>query len=110
MYPSLLIHSKTRKRDLVDILQRHGLCVSYDRVLQVTAGLSNKVIIQFEIEGAVCPLKFIRGFFTTGNSDNIDHNPTSNRAMDSFYSTAISMTGDVTCANFGIERQNSVKS
>lgn len=34
LYLGLLIHNKTRKRDLIDILNEKGLSVSYDRILQ----------------------------------------------------------------------------
>ena len=69
------------KRDLVDILYLHGLSVSYDRVLQISTNTANKVIAQFETENLVCPPKMKLGLFTTGNLDNIDHNPTSNSAV-----------------------------
>ena len=35
LYIGLLLHNKTRKRELIDIFFEHGLSVSYDRVLQV---------------------------------------------------------------------------
>ena len=36
LYLGLLVHNKTRKRDLIDNLFQKGLSVSYDRVLQVS--------------------------------------------------------------------------
>ena len=39
LYLGLLMHNKSRKCDLVDILFQHGVSVSYDRVLQVSADM-----------------------------------------------------------------------
>ena len=41
LYLGLLIHNKTRKRDLVDILYQHGVSISYDRVLQISTDEAN---------------------------------------------------------------------
>lgn len=48
LYLGLLIHTKTQKRDLVDILFERGLCVSYDRALQVSMNLANQMIAGYE--------------------------------------------------------------
>ena len=47
IYTGLLIHAKTRKRQLVDKMFQLGLSVSYDRVLSITAALTNKVCQQY---------------------------------------------------------------
>ena len=39
-YLGVLIHSKTRKRELVDALFELGLCISYDRVLSILVTIS----------------------------------------------------------------------
>ena len=108
MYLGLLIHSKTRKRDLVDTLHKNGLCNSYERVLQISTSLSNAAIKQFQIEGVVCPPKLRKGLFYTGNLDNTDHNPSSTSAKDSFHGTAISLIGHVTNENSGTLRERVV--
>lgn len=69
---------------LVDKLYRLGLSVSYDRVMQISADLGNSVCDQFEKEGVVCPSMLKKSLFTTGSVDNIDHNPSSHTAKDSF--------------------------
>jgi len=85
------IHSKTRSKDLVDILYRMGLSVSYDRVLNMSADLANSTINHFETIGAVCPPSLKHGLFTTSAVDNIDHDPTSTTAQTSFHGTGISI-------------------
>ena len=44
----------------------------------------------------VCPTNLRNGLFTTGNLDNIDHNPSATSARSSFHGTAISLTQHVT--------------
>ena len=106
LYLGLLVHNKTRKRDLIDNLFQKGLSVSYDRVLQVSTEEANRVIAKYDIEGCVCPtnLKKKNKLFTTGNLDNIDHNPLSTLSQDSFHGTSISITQHVTIDNPGVDR------
>ena len=76
---------------MIDILHERGLCISYDRVLQISSDIANSVITQFEKSGVVCPSFFKNNVFTTGNLDNIDYNPSSITSKDSFHGTAISL-------------------
>ena len=91
VYLGMLIHTKTRKRDLVDTLFHLGLSVSYDRVLSISTDLGNNICRFFQQEGAVCPPELKSGLFTTAAVDNIDHNPSSTSAQDSFHGTGISL-------------------
>lgn len=104
VYLGLLVHAETRKKTLVDKLYRLGLSISYDRVMQISADLGNSVCAQFEEEGVVCPSKLKKSLFTTGSVDNIDHNPSSRTAKDSFHGTAISLTQHPTIDFAGIDR------
>lgn len=51
-----LLRAETRKRGLVDKLCDLGLSVSYNRVLEISSELGNKVSAQFQAENVVCPL------------------------------------------------------
>ncbi|XP_063958715.1 uncharacterized protein LOC135154778 [Lytechinus pictus] len=106
VYLGLLIHNKTRKRDLVDILFQHGLSVSYDRVLQISVDEANKAIEVYENDRVVCPTKLRSGLFTTGNLDNIDHDPSAGSSRTSFHGTAISLTQHVSQDNKGTVRNH----
>jgi hypothetical protein len=79
IYLGLLFHAKTRKRELVERFS-NGLSVSYDRVMQLSTDLGNNAVQLFEKEGVVCPTSLRHGLFTTGNLDNIDHDPSSTSA------------------------------
>ena len=85
------IHTKTRKRELVDALFDLELSISYDRVLDTSTELGNKICHHYEVEKAVCPLQLKDGLFTTAAVDNINHNPSSTSASDSFHGTGISL-------------------
>ena len=96
-YPSIWNYwsmLKPGKKLLIDKLYRLGLSISSDRVMQISADLGNSVCAQFEAVGVVCSLKLktSRALFTTGSVDNIDHNPNSRTAENSFHRTAISLT------------------
>ena len=55
IYLGIMIHTKTRKRALVDTLFDLGLCISYDRVLDISTELGNTICRHYEVEKAVCP-------------------------------------------------------
>ncbi len=105
LYLGLLIHNKTRKRELIDVLFQKGLSVSYSRVLQVSTGLANDAIASFEADGVVVPTTLRTHIYTTGNLDNIDHNPSATSAKGAFHGTAISLTQHKSQANAGEIRE-----
>lgn len=83
--------AETRKRTLVDELYNLGLSISYDRVLEISTEMGNKVCARYESEGVVCPPKLNKKVFTTAAVDNIDHNPSSTTAQGAFHGTGISL-------------------
>ena len=89
---ALLIHAQTRKKELIDKLYNLRLCISYDRVLQISTELGNTVCAFYEETNNVFPPKLRNGLFTTVCVDNIDHNLSSRTAIDSFHGTAITLT------------------
>ncbi len=82
--------------------------MSYDRVLRVSTHETNKIMSMYEVEGLVCPKILHGGLFTTGNLDNIDHNPSSTSSKDSFHGTAISLTRHVMYDNTGTVREHNI--
>ena len=59
-------------------------------MLVLSTQLGNIVCMQFEFDSLVCPTKIRSNVFTTFAVDNIDHNPSSYSAKDSWHGTAIS--------------------
>ena len=91
VYLGLLLFAKTRKRQLIDTLFQHGLCISYDRVLKISTQLGEAVVERYLDEGVVCPPLLQGKVFTTAAVDNIDHNPSSTTSKSSFHGTGISI-------------------
>ena len=103
VYTALKIHGETRKRGLVDEMHKLGLCISYDRVMDISTDLANSVTAQFEQDGVICPPKLRKDVFTTAGIDNIDHNLSSTTASYSFHGTAISLVQHPMATNKGTE-------
>ena len=81
-----------------------GLSVSYDRIIQLSTHMGNQVCQQFHREQVVCPPQLRSHVFTTAAVDNIDHNPSSTTARDSFHGTAISLIQHPSFVGEGIDR------
>ena len=91
LYLELKVHAVARSKTLLDTFFHLGLCVSYDRVLQIQLYIANGVCQCYKMEKVVCPPNMRRGLFTIAAVDNIDHNPSSATAKDSFHETGISL-------------------
>ena len=104
IYIGISVHAKTRSRDLVEALHNLGISISYDRVLAISTDLGNEVCRHYTEESAVCPSSLRLHLFTTAAVDNIDHNPTSTTAQDSFHETGISLFQHHTAENPGTTR------
>lgn len=90
IYIGLTIHAWTRKRDLVDTMFDLGMSISYDRVLEISTSMGNRVCDQYHRDGAVCPPNLRQGLLTLAAVDNFDHNTSSTTATGSFHGTGIS--------------------
>ena len=108
IYAALKIHGATRDKSLIDTFFNLGMCISYDRLLSMSTKITNSVIEQYEAEGVVSPSKLSKGLFTTAAVDNIDHNPSSTSAHDSFHGTAISLVQHQTAEEPGNERPTDI--
>ena len=83
-----------------------GLNISYDHVLRLSAEMENSACQLFQMEQVVCP-ELLRGnVFTIAAVDNIDHNPSSTTAKDSFHGTGISLIQHPSSSNDGVVRGN----
>ena len=91
LYLGLMLHSKTRKKGLIDNLSRHGLSVSYKRVQSVQLAITKQLCRSYQNQGVFCPPSLKKGIFTSAAIDNIDHNPSSTTAKEAFHGTSISV-------------------
>ena len=97
----LSIFAKTRKKSLVEMPHEHGLCISYERVLEISAQLGDATVSKYVEEGVVCPPVLRKGLVTTAVMDNSDHNPSATTATTSFHGTSIFMFQHTTKENKG---------
>ena len=87
-----------------DILHAHGLCVSYQRILRVTQGLSEAAIQLFEQDDAVIPGNLRKGLFTNGAKDNIDKNSRCTVSKSPYHGTSLSIFQFPSVSNKGTEK------
>ena len=59
---ALKIHATTWKRTLVDAFSSLGLCVTYNRLLQLTSDIGHGVCEHFMEDGVLCPPNMRVGF------------------------------------------------
>ena len=104
VYLEQLLHSQTRKLDLVWKMLHLGLSISSDRLLDISTNMGNKAIAMFEKESVVCPLNLRHDFFTTAATDNLDVNPSSATAMTAFHGTAASLKQHICGGYYGCPR------
>ena len=64
--------------------------MSYDYLLAISTETANSACSMYEEEGVVCPQKLSKHIFITA-VNNVDHDPISTTATDSFHGTSISM-------------------
>ena len=98
-----MLHAHTRKKELVDRLSHLGICISYDRVLCLSAEVGSSVCEQFHMEQVVCPPKLRGSVFTSAAVDNIDHNPSSTTSRESCHGTGISLFQHPTYDGEGVD-------
>lgn len=90
-YIGLMIHAKTRQKNLINDLASFGISIPYQRVLSIQEKITKKLCQNFKDENLVCPPRLKHGLFTTAAIDNLDHNLSSTTAPTSFHGTGISI-------------------
>jgi hypothetical protein len=91
LYIGLMIHSKTRKKTLIEELSEIGLSVPYQRILDIQTQITKQLCKYYQDQQVVCPPRLQEGKFTVAAIDNLDHNATSSTASNSFHGTGISI-------------------
>ena len=91
VYLGLNIYGLTRSKHLINQLHQLGICISYERVLQLEDWIAKAICIHFHEDGVVSPVCLHRSLITVGALDNLDHNPSSTTLQSSFHGTGISM-------------------
>ena len=101
LYLGMKVHTQTRSKSLITVMNELGLSVSYFCILQLENQLASAVCKRAQEDGLVCPTHLRHGLFTVGALDNLDYNPSSTSAEGSFHGTGISLFQSPTKANLG---------
>ena len=104
LYVGLKLHAETRLRNVVVKFHTLGLCVSYNRILDVRKKLALSVCQRYENDGVVIPSNMKLNVFTTADVDNHDVKKSCNLSRDEFHGTSITMTNHLSQENMGAER------
>ena len=72
--------------------------------MELSTCLGNKVLQHYQHSNVVCPPSLKIGVFTTAAVENIDHNPSSKTAEESFHGTDISLFQHPTKNIHGLEQ------
>ena len=74
-------------------------------MIALSTNIGNSVCSQFERDNIVCASILKRNVFTTNAVDNVDYNPSSRSAKDSFHETSITTTQHLEYAGDGDQRE-----
>ena len=86
----LLVHTKTRKKSLVEKLAAEGRSISYKRVQDIKKIVANQLCDKFKKVGIAFLLSLPKGLFLNAAIDNIDPDASSTGAKSSFHGTSTS--------------------
>ena len=67
-----------------------GMCISQERLVQLSVGMGNTVVDMNEKEGIVLPTNLLKGLFSTAYVDNIAVATKSSSAVTSLHVTSAS--------------------
>ena len=105
LYVALKIYSTVRSKDLIDHFFNIGLCVSYDRVLEISRELSDTLLRRYNEYKVFTPTPLKKNIFTIIAKDNIDHNATSSTAVKHYHGTSMTVIQFVSDTQPGDEQQ-----
>ena len=86
-----MVHSRTRKKSLIEELNECGLSISDKRILEIQNSITNLLCKLYDVQRSAYPPRLQENIFTVSAIDNLDHNPSSSTAKDSFHGTGISI-------------------
>ena len=107
-YIALRLHAEARSKSLIQMMFALGICPSYSRVLSIEDQFTSAVCERYSVDGVVAPCSLQKRRFSIGAMDNIDYNPSSATAKDSFHGTSISMF-QVGAIKDGVEQREKIQ-
>ena len=91
IYITLKLYVLVRSKTLIERLHSLGICISYDRLLDITKDISETMLSQYERDGVFLPSVLKKDIFTMIAKDNVDFNAKSSTASKHFHGTSMSV-------------------
>ena len=104
IYIGINMHARSRSKKIIKQLHDLGICISYDRIMEIEDWIAMSTCERFVEDGVVSPACLRKGLFTVGALDNLDHNPSSTTSVTSFHGTGISLFQLPTKTERGVSR------
>ena len=103
IYSTLKLYGTIRSKTLINHFFSLGLCLSYDRVLEITEELSDIQIKHYMNTNVFAPSPLKKNLFTVLAKDNIDFNATYSTAVQHFHGTSMTAMQFFSEENLGDE-------
>ena len=103
VYIGVMLHLKTRQRDLIGRLHSLGMSISYYEVLRLSSDMAKAVCEHFKETDTVFPPNLKTNFSLQPQLIIIDQNTSLTMAVSSFYGTSISVIQHPTVEGEGVE-------
>ena len=93
LYVAIKIYSHSRSKTMINWLHFcAGILISYNRLLDITRDLANRILHQYKCDGVFIPCNLKKNIFTIVAKDNIDHNARSTTATKHYHGTSFSVS------------------
>ena len=110
VYNTLKIYSTCRSRNIIDHFFSIGICISYDRILELTQNVYENLRESYQQYNCFFPNVLKKGLFTVMMKDNIDMNARSTFVKSHYHGTSLSVVQFPTIENPGINLENGTQS
>ena len=110
VYITLKIYSTCHLRNIIDHFLSIGICISYDRILELTQNVYENLRESYQQYNCFFLNVLKKGLFTVMMKDNIDMNARSTFVKSHYHGTSLSVVQFPTIENPGINLENGTQS
>ena len=103
------IHDKTRSKQLIQIFNRMGICISYDEIERIDNGLTYRTILRAGENRVPVPPSIIPNILINGAMDNFDHNKNTSSGTGGSHDTILMLFQNIDDKTKSLPPQNSSK-
>ena len=103
------IHDKTRSKQLIQIFNRMGICISYDEIERIDNGLTYRTIARASENRVPIPPSIIPNILINGAMDNFDHEKNTSSGTGGSHDTILMLFQNIDDKTELPPLQNSIK-